>query len=195
MTTVPPTNSDGAIAAAAPYKTRPFVNHEDGSDPEFWNASYFIPGITGRPRCLQECSSSTQGSLSLRTNDAIDSNDDDYLFEKEDIRAWCSSSALRCQGLELDQHEITEQRETSKDITVTGKKADKRSSKQPEPSWKERERMGMRSLPNVLPSQKENTTPKQINPHSRSDLRLVLDKTTPIEEELRELLKSMRDNR
>jgi hypothetical protein len=196
MTTEPSTDSDCAIAAAAPYKTRRFVNHKDGSDPEFWNASYFIPGITGRPRCLQECSSSTQGgSLSLRTNDAIDSNDDDYLFGKEDNRAWCSPSALRGEGLELDQHKSTEQKETSKPITVTEKKDDKRKSKQPEPSWKERERMGMRSLPNVLLSQKENATPKQINPHSRSDLRLVFGKPMPIEEELRELLKSMRDNR
>jgi hypothetical protein len=50
--------------------------------------------------------------------------------------------------------------------------------------------MGM-SLPNAL--KKKNTTSKQISHRSSSDL--GLGNTMPIEEELRQLLRSMRDSR
>jgi hypothetical protein len=209
MSTELSTNDDVAIDAA-PYKTRtrPFVHHKDGSDVEFWNTSYFIPGITARPRCLPECLSTTQGPplLSLRSNDTIDRNndDDDLCFEKEDIiRAWCSPSALlRDKGLllvqvELDPRESMKQ-ETSNTATIVKMNDDKHQKSKEEIPLKHDDKKRTRSLPNVL-LQKENTTPpsKQINQHSDTDLRLGItkQKTMPIEEELRELLKTMRENR
>ncbi len=51
---LPPPETDTAANSSSRYKPRRQVSHEDGPDATFWNTSYFIPGISGPARCLED---------------------------------------------------------------------------------------------------------------------------------------------
>jgi hypothetical protein len=161
------------VAAASPYRSRQrhFVYHNDGPDQEFWESSYFIPGISGRPRCLTTttCTTSTtqnsplqlRSSKSVNDKKSIDDNSHDDCdslnidsLKLKDIRSWCSPSALR-HGQELER--FGENNETNESEHVVMKE-------------QERAMEGNSSymLPNVLLQKDDTTTVSKQSSHDNS---------------------------
>lgn len=156
------------------YKQRRHVFHEDGPDPTFWNQSYFIPGISGKPRCLSDVE---RPSATKRTSARVSSSSTTRSANKEDLRSWCSPKALRKGLLESGfiQEKMSEQNKS---------KGGSLSSSNEGASSKE----GWSSLPNVLHN-KENTKNQKYQRSSSGD------DTHNVEQDLQKLLQELRESR
>lgn len=83
MTTQPQAENDV-------YKRRRSVEHQDGSNEEFWETAYFIPGISGKARCL---SNTDNGDLIITSRK--DENSREEKINHGHARKWGTPSASR----------------------------------------------------------------------------------------------------
>jgi hypothetical protein len=95
---LPPPETDTAANSSSRYKSRRQVSHEDGPDATFWNTSYFIPGISGPARCLEDARDGilennkpkTRRKPKTSNESAVTSVSRSSLME----RSWCTPKAL-----------------------------------------------------------------------------------------------------
>ena len=81
------------------YKPRRQVSHEDGPDAAFWSTSYFIPGISGRARCLEDVNQTRGVVLEKPTTRRRSSNNSksqvtSVVSRSSLERSWCAPKAL-----------------------------------------------------------------------------------------------------
>lgn len=86
------------------YKQRRQVHHLDGPNPSFWSQSYFIPGISGKARCLQDLKDTTAtGSMeklspkrqTSTSNESTTTAHTTNTTRSSLERSWCAPKALR----------------------------------------------------------------------------------------------------